>query len=159
MLPDAIRALGGWSWWVLGLVLLGIEVLAPGFFFLWFGIAAMLIGASALLIEWPWQLQVVGFLVLAVVAALIGRRVMGNPEVATDDPHLNLRATRLYGRTFVLNEPIAEGHGRVRIDDTVWQVRGPNTPAGGRIVVTGADGSTLTVDAAENLTAAAGLTP
>ena len=67
MILDAIRALGGWSWWVLGLVLLGVEVLLPGFFFLWFGVAAILIGISALLIDWPWQLQVVGFVVLSVV--------------------------------------------------------------------------------------------
>ena len=67
MILDVITTLGGWSWWVLGLVLLGIEVLLPGFFFLWFGIAAILIGISALLIDWPWQLQVVGFVVLSVI--------------------------------------------------------------------------------------------
>ena len=68
MILDIIEQLGGWSWWVLGLVLLGVEVLLPGFFFLWFGIAAILIGISALLIDWPWQLQVVGFVVLSVIA-------------------------------------------------------------------------------------------
>ena len=148
MILDLIEALGGWSWWVLGLVLLGIEVLVPGFFFLWFGIAAILIGVSALLVDWPWQLQVLGFVVLSVIAALLGRRFAGNPEVETADPLLNLRAGRLAGRTFVLTEPIVEGSGRVRVDDTVWQVRGPDAPAGARIVVTGADGPVLNVESA-----------
>jgi membrane protein implicated in regulation of membrane protease activity len=45
----------------------------------------------------------------------------------------------------VLTEPIVEGSGRVAIDDSIWQVRGPDAPAGTRVVVTGADGSVLTV--------------
>jgi hypothetical protein len=145
---DLIETLGGWSWWVLGLVLLGIEVLLPGFFFLWFGIAAILIGLSALLVDWPWQMQVVGFVVLSLVTALIARRFVGTRNGDTADPHLNLRASRLEGQTFVLAEPIVEGRGRIRIDDGVWQVRGPDAPAGARIKVIGADGSVLTVTGA-----------
>ena len=41
-----------------------------------------------------------------------------------------------------------EGSGRVRIDDTVWQVRGPDAPAGARVKVTGADGPVLKVETA-----------
>ncbi len=145
---DLVRWLDGWAWWVLGLILLGIEVLVPGFFFLWFGIAAILIGVSALLIDWPWQMQVVGFVVLSVIAALVGRRYAGNFGEETADPLLNLRAERLAGRTFILNEPIVEGQGRVRIDDTIWQVQGPDAPAGARIRITGADGAVLTVESA-----------
>jgi membrane protein implicated in regulation of membrane protease activity len=148
MILDTIRMLGGWSWWVLGLILLGIEVIAPGFLFLWFGIAAILIGVSALLIDWPWQLQAIGFVALAVISALVGKRVMGNLDVESGDPLLNLRASRLAGRTFVLSEPIVEGAGRVVIDDTIWQVRGPDAPAGTRVVVTGAEGSVLKVTGA-----------
>ena len=148
MILDAVAALGAWSWWLLGLVLLGAEVLLPGFFFLWFGIAAILIGVSALLIDWPWQLQVIGFVALSVVTALVGRRFAGNAEGETADPHLNLRASRLEGRTFILAEPIVEGSGRVKIEDSIWQVRGPDAPAGTRVVVTGADGAVLNVKAA-----------
>jgi inner membrane protein len=149
MLLELIQWMGGWTWWVVGLILLGVEVLVPGFFFLWFGIAAILIGVSALLIDWPWQMQVIGFVALSAVTALIGRRFAGNVDETIADPLLNLRAGRLEGRTFVLTEPITEGQGRVKIDDTVWQVQGPDAPAGARIKVVGADGATLTVVAAE----------
>jgi inner membrane protein len=148
MILDILTTLGAWSWWVLGLVLLGIEVLVPGFFFLWFGIAAILIGISALLIGWSWELQVVGFVVLSAIVALVGRRFAGTPSGDTADPQLNLRAGRLEGQTFVLSEPIVEGRGRVSINDTIWQVRGPDAPVGARIKVTGADGSVLNVTAA-----------
>jgi membrane protein implicated in regulation of membrane protease activity len=145
MILDAINALGGWAWWVLGLILLGVEVLLPGFFFLWFGIAAILIGVSALLVDWPWQLQVVGFVVLSLVTALIARRFVGTKNGDTADPHLNARSGRFVGETFVLAEPIVEGRGRLRIHDGVWQVRGPDAPVGARVRVTGADGTVLTV--------------
>lgn len=148
MIVEYIAMLGAWAWWVLGLILLGIEALLPGLFFLWFGVAAILIGISALLIDWPWQLQVVGFVVLSAVAALLARRFIGTRNGETADPHLNLRAGRLEGRTFVLAEPIVEGAGRVRIDDTVWQVRGPDAPAGARVRVTGSDGAVLRVEGA-----------
>jgi membrane protein implicated in regulation of membrane protease activity len=148
MIVSIIDALGDWAWWVLGLILLGIEVMAPGYFLMWFGIAALVIGVGTLIFDWPWQVQVIGFLVLSVIAVLVGRRFAGNPDVDTADPHLNLRASRLVGRTFVLSEPIAEGAGRVRIDDSVWQVRGPDAPAGARVRVTGADGAVLTVESA-----------
>ncbi|WP_026380362.1 NfeD family protein [Afifella pfennigii] len=148
MIVDIIEALGGWTWWILGLVLLGVELLAPGFFFLWFGIAAIVIGISALLVSWPWQLQILGFGVLSLVAALIGRRFYGRSEMPSADPNLNLRAERLKGRTFTLTEPIVEGAGRVNIDDGVWRVNGPDAPAGARIRVIGADGSTLLVEPA-----------
>ena len=148
MILDAIRALGGWSWWVLGLILLGVEVLLPGFFFLWFGIAAILIGISALLIDWPWQLQVVGFVVLSVVTALIARRFIGTKNGDTADPHLNARSGRFVGETFILAEPIVEGRGRLRINDGVWQVRGPDAPAGARVKVIGAEGTVLNVTSA-----------
>jgi membrane protein implicated in regulation of membrane protease activity len=35
----------------------------------------------------------------------------------------------------------------VRVDDTVWQVRGPDMPAGARVKVTGAEGPVLLVAA------------
>jgi membrane protein implicated in regulation of membrane protease activity len=148
MILDAINALGGWSWWVLGLILLGVEVLLPGFFFLWFGIAAILIGVSALLVDWPWQLQVVGFVVLSLVTALIARRFIGTKNGDTADPHLNARSGRFVGETFILAEPIVEGRGRLRINDGVWQVRGPDAPVGARVRVTGAEGTVLNVTSA-----------
>jgi membrane protein implicated in regulation of membrane protease activity len=83
--------------------------------------------------------------VLSVAAALIGRRVAGNWDEESADPLINLRAGRLVGRTFVLAEPIVEGRGRVNVDDSVWQVHGPDAPAGARVVVTGVDGAVLLV--------------
>ena len=148
MMAALHAALGGWIWWLIGLALLGVEVLAPGYFFLWFGVAALVIGAGALVVDWPWQTEVVGFAVLSVVAAVLGRRLTSYADTASDDPFLNARAERLAGRTFTLHEPIVEGIGRMRVDDTVWRVTGPDLAAGARVRVVGADGATLRVEPA-----------
>jgi len=148
MIMAIFDMLGGWTWWILGLALLAVEVIAPGFFFLWFGVAAILIGVSALLIDWPWQLQIVGFGILSVISAVIGRKLLGYRDVQSEDPDLNIRTARLKGRTFVLSEPITAGSGRMKVDDSVWRVAGPDMPAGAKVVGTGSDGITLRVEPA-----------
>lgn len=152
MLTDLIVQLGPWSWWVLGLALLGAELLVPGVFLVWVGLAAIIVGAVSLAlweeVIWSWQLQLLLFAVLAVVAALLGRRYVYHNRHASDEPFLNQRSAGLVGRTTVLNEPIVEGRGRVRLDDTYWSVMGPDLPAGSRVKVIASDGRQLTIEAA-----------
>lgn len=152
MVTDLIVQLGPWSWWVLGLVLLGAELLVPGVFLVWVGLAALVVGALSLAlweeVFWSWQLQMLLFAALAVIAALLGRRYVYNNRHATDEPFLNQRSAGLVGRTTILNEAIVEGRGRVRLDDTYWSVMGPDLPAGSRVRVVASDGRQLTVEAA-----------
>lgn len=145
---EIINSLGGWNWIIVGFALLAIEILAPGFFFLWLGIAALVIGTSALLIAWPWQLQIIGFAVLSVASAYVGKTMMGyaDDDGQTEDPHLNKRAARLQGRTFVLTEAIEHGSGRIKVDDSIWRVTGPDAPQGSTVRVVGGDGTVLTVE-------------
>jgi len=145
---EIVNSLGGWNWVIVGFALLAIEILAPGFFFLWLGIAALVIGTSALLIAWPWQLQIIGFAVLSVASAYVGKTMMGyaDDDGQTEDPHLNKRAARLQGRTFVLTEAIEHGSGRIKVDDSIWRVTGPDAPQGSTVRVVGGDGTVLTVE-------------
>lgn len=152
MLAELIVQLGPWSWWVLGLVLLGAELIAPGVFLVWVGLAAIVVGAASLALWeetfWTWQLQMLLFAVLAIVAALLGRRYVYHNRHATDEPFLNQRSAGLVGRTALLSEPIAERRGRILLDGTYWSVMGPDLPAGTRVKVVASDGRQLTVEAA-----------
>ena len=152
MIERVILELGPWSWWVLGLVLLAAEVVAPGVFLVWIGIAAIITGALSLLFWdagfWVWQAQLVFFAVLSVAAALTGRRLLARSGDTSDEPLLNQRGASLIGRTAVLEQPIAEGRGRIRLDDTTWTVNGPDLPAGTRVKVIGSNGGRLTVESA-----------
>lgn len=148
MILELIEQLGGWSWVVAGLGLLVLELLAPGTIFLWFGVAAILTGGLALLTDFGWQVELIVFVVLAVVLVIGGRRLFSRDKAPGEQPFLNERAGRLIGTSYVLAEPIVQGHGRVRVDDSTWRVAGPDLPSGTRVKVVGADGSTLKVEAA-----------
>lgn len=154
MIVDWLITLGPWAWMVFGAVLLAVEVLVPGVYLLWFGIAAILTGTLSLALSgalsgtafWLWQTQIVVFLVLSIASVLVGRRFFpANGNDDTDEPLLNQRSQQLIGRTATLEEPISEGHGRIRLGDTLWRVSGPDLPAGARVRVTGADGNQLIV--------------
>ncbi len=143
-----VPSLGVWTWWILGVVLLALEVFAPGNVFVWFGVAAILTGALALFVDLPWQTEALVFVVLAVLLAIAGRRYFARQSKKSEQPLLNERAARLIGQSFVLAEPIVDGQGRLRIDDTNWRVTGPDLPSGTRVKVTGNDGAVLSVGAA-----------
>ncbi len=142
MIARVISELGPWNWVVFGLVLLGLEIFAPGVYLLWIGIAALIVGAASLLLWesafWGWQVQVLLFLILSLLSAYIGRKVVASRQGNTDQPLLNRRSEQMIGRTATLMEPIRDGRGRVQLGDTLWRVSGPDLPVGTRVRVTGA---------------------
>ncbi|MFG1416576.1 NfeD family protein [Xanthobacter sp. V0B-10] len=143
-----LSGLGPWAWFVLGGVLLVAEIAVPGAFLLWLGLAALATGALSYVADLAWQGEVLAFAALAVVAVLVGRKVSPAPGKASDRPFLNRRAQAFVGRVFTLEEPITGGTGRVRIDDTVWRVAGPDASAGTDVRVVGVDGTVLKVEPA-----------
>lgn len=151
MIHALAEELGPWGWWLLGLVLLAAELVMPGVFLVWIGAAAIVVGALSLLLWetsfWLWQVQLLIFATLSVVSALLGRRLLSNGNAVTDEPLLNQRSASLVGRTATLQEPVVEGRGRIRLDDTFWPVMGPDLPAGTRVRVITSNGRDLTVEA------------
>src|SRR5262249_48382434 len=121
---------------------------APGVFLMWLGIAAVLVGAISLVIDWPWQWQCIAFAVFALASVPLWRRFALKVDPQSEAPLLNRRNEALVGRGSTLIKPIADGTGRVRIDDTIWRVRGPDRPAGSRVRITQADGANLAVEPA-----------
>jgi membrane protein implicated in regulation of membrane protease activity len=139
MLERIFAELGPWNWMVLGFALLTLEILTPGVFMLWIGLAALIVGALSLMFWnagfWIWEVQVVVFLALALISAFTGKKIMGGRKDDSDQPLLNRRGDQLIGRTATLTEPIADGRGRVKIGDTMWRVSGPDLPAGTKVRV------------------------
>ncbi len=127
-----------YGWWTAGLVLLIAEMLVPGIFLMWFGLAALLTGIVDVIVpdlDWRWQAIVFSALSVALVFGirpLVGRSL----EHESDRPDLNRRLHSLIGQSARLVKPIENGHGEVRIGDTVWRVTGPDLPAGTRVRVT-----------------------
>jgi inner membrane protein len=143
---DIVIKLGVWNWLILGAILLALELFAPGAFMLWLGLAALVVGLISFVVDWSWQLQLVAFAVLSLALTPVWRHFAPRVERPTESPLLNRRSESYVGRIFTLDNPIVDGVGRVRIDDTIWRVRGPDSAAGTQVRVVRAEGPNLFVE-------------
>jgi membrane protein implicated in regulation of membrane protease activity len=135
-------------WWILALVLIGLEVILPGYFLLWIGIAAAATGVLLLMMPALSLLaQAVAFSVLAFAACAVYWYAL-RPRLqrhGVGDERLNRRGEQMIGQRYVLVEPIVNGRGKAQVGDGQWLVRGPDLPQGATVEVLGVDGTTLIV--------------
>jgi len=138
--------LGAWNWLILALVLVVLETVIPGIHFVWFGMAATVVGVLALAtgMDWQWQLLIFG--ILSVVAAIIVRRYATPINAPSDQPGLNERGSYYVGRVVVVEDAIQNGRGRVRLGDTLWSAKGPDAAIGAKVKVIDMDGTLLIVE-------------
>lgn len=137
-----------WHWLTLAVVLIILEMFSPGVFFIWLGIAAACVGIVLYVRpDLSWQIQLIVYAVLSIVSIISWRltRVFFPPK-ESEVPHLNRRADQYVGRTFTLIEPIINGVGKIRVDDSTWRVQGEEAPAGSQVKVTGVDGIVFEVE-------------
>ena len=138
---------GSWFWWIIAALLLIGELLSPGVFLIWFAGAAALTGIFDLFLELSWRLELGLFAVFSVILVLASwHSVMMGRKPLSDAPHLNRRHEAYVGRTVALEDAIVNGAGKVRIEDTLWQVDGPDLPKGALVKVTGVSDSRLRVE-------------
>lgn len=137
-----------WAWLSVGVLLAAAEIVAPGFFLIWVGVAAIVTGVIAwvLPIGIPFQFGI--FAILAFAALYASRRWLKNNPIGSTHPHLNQRTGRLVGEVLTLTQAIENGRGRAKVGDSEWTVRGPDADAGSRVRVVDADGSVLVVEPA-----------
>ncbi len=137
-----------WGWWIFGIVLIVLEVAAPGAVFMWMGIAAGVVGLVVFFAPGlAWEYQFLVFALLSVVSILVARRYLRARPIETDQPSLNRRGSQYIGRVFTLTEPIVDGRGRLHVDDTMWKIEGPDLAIGEKVTVASIDGVVLKVEA------------
>src|SRR6185437_7706591 len=140
-MTEMFSTLGTWNWLIFGFILMALELLAPGVFLFWLGLASLLVGLVSFALHPSWQTQLLMFAVFAALAVPVWRKLArSNRQASASNPFLNKRADALVGRVFTLEKPIVDGQGTVRVDDTIWRVAGPDAPAGSRVKVVKADG-------------------
>lgn len=139
-----------WHWWILALALVILETVLPGTFFLWMGISALVLGLLTWLIPtMGWEMQLMLFAVLSLVSIAGWRLWQRRHPDESDQPTLNRRGEQYIGRVFVLETPIENGFGKVRVGDGLWRVKGDDAPAGCRVRVTDVDGVVLVVEVSD----------
>lgn len=135
-----------WVWMILAAILGTAEILLPGFFLIWIGLAALLTGVITLITGISEPAQFAVFAALSIAAVYAGRRWFALNPIGTSDPMLNDRTARLVGETVTVVEAIEGGTGRVRVADGVWTASGADAAVGTRLRVTGAANGRLTVE-------------
>ena len=146
MLKDFLYNLGAWNWFIAAVVLIVLELIVPGVHFLWFGLAAIIVGGVALVSGIAWQWQVIIFAVLAVAMVFLVRRYANSAGMRSDTPDLNVRGAQYIGRIVVVSDAIRQGRGKVRVGDTVWHAEGEDAAVGARVKVVGVDGTAMVVE-------------
>lgn len=137
-----------WYWWVAGLVFLVIEILGPGFFFVWLATAAAMTGVLVWLmpnLSFSWQAII--FSALSITSILLGQ-VYARKLLAedTDHPKLNKRGEQYLGRVFNLYQAIENGQGKIKVDDTIWKVHGEDCAQDTKVKVVAVRGTVFDVE-------------
>ena len=130
-------------WLAAGVALVIFEVVLPGIFLLWLGLAALGTGFLLLLIVLSFGAQVMVFAGLALIAVQFARsrlRKRGGGN-SLNQPGSGLIGRRATALSFIGNE------GRVRLGDSDWSARllSGTAEAGSILVVDGVDGVVLLV--------------
>jgi membrane protein implicated in regulation of membrane protease activity len=137
-----------WHWWIAAAALAAIETFLPGAIAIWFAAAALVVGGLLLVVPIPWQLQLVLFGALGVVAIMLWRRYRHPEAPESSQSTLNQRGQHYVGQSFTLVEPIRGGTGKIQVGDTVWIAQGGDAPVGSRVKVVGVQGVVLRVEPA-----------
>ena len=137
----------GWLWLIGGVVLLIAEMIAPGFFLVFIGAAAIATGLATLFLPIGLAFQLALFAIIAVAIVRIGgRRAYASRYDHSSDPLLNDRIGRLLGRVVVVVEPVDANGGRVRVGDGEWSASGGPAAIGDRVRIVDVDGNCLKVE-------------
>ena len=141
-----------WLWLIGGVLLLGAELIAPGFWLIFIGAAAIVTGLISVAIGLPLVLQLAAFAALAFLAVrVLGRHFYVSRYDYSSDPHLNDRVSRLLGKIVVVVQAVDSHGGRVRVGDSEWSARGGPAAPGEKVRIVDVEGNCLKVEPEHHL--------
>lgn len=129
---------------------MGLELVIPGAFLLWIGLAGIIVGILASLITIEPEYQLIIFAVLAPVCSYMGKRFFKGLQDHAAAQLLSRRADSLIGQEFILEHSLSGGTSRMQVGDSSWTIKGPNLPAGTHVIVVAVDGNHLIVKKKEH---------
>ena len=136
-----------WWWFSAGAILMVLELVTPGIFFMWIGFGAFITGAIAAIFPSATP-ALLGFIfaVLSVISVFVGKKIILKKS-GNEDTGLNNRMAQYIGQVYQVYEPIVDGRGKISIGDTQWLASAKtdiaaNTP----VKVVGVRGTTLEVE-------------
>ena len=140
-----------WVWVAVGLALGALEMVVPGVYLIWLAVAALITGALTFVLDLGVAVSVINFVFLSLIMVYSAKRFLRDRPIVSADPMLNDLGGRMIGEIVMVVRAIDGGEGRVKVGDSEWIARGPDTPVGTRMQVTGTKGPILTVAPIEDV--------
>lgn len=138
-----------WLWLSAGVLLLVGEMLIPGVYLLWIGLAGLATGAVA------WLLPDLGFeghgLFFAAVGAIsiyIGNKYFYSAGEEQPDQEVNTAGKDHVGNIYTVAKAIENGRGQVSVRDSLWLAEGSDAAVGDKVRVISVEGTVLMVEPA-----------
>jgi inner membrane protein len=136
-----------WLWAAAGIILLASEMLAPGVYLLWIGLAATVTGVVA------WLFPGLGFdghglifAALGTASIYLGHRYFYSDKATVEEMPVNRRGQNHVGKVYQVVEPIESGRGHVSVGDGRWLAEGPDSAVGDMVRVISVEGTILKVE-------------
>ena len=129
-------------WLIAGALLILFEIILPGVYLFWIGIAALMVGGVLSVIDLSIILQILLFAIFALLAVIVGVKTYKGKEIKSRDLN-QTRGSEFIGRNITLQEAVTNQQGRITLGDTTWSIEGENLPAGSQIRITAVKGNTL----------------
>ena len=145
---ELLSQLTAWHWLILGVVLLGIELMTGSTYILWPAVSALCVGI--LLFIAPglgWEMQMLLFFLLSVTTLVLGRTHLQKLVQGGEPSDLNDPGHAMVGRQVRAIADFTGIEGRVAVGDTQWSARMADgtASAGDLLRVESVEGATLIV--------------
>jgi inner membrane protein len=136
-------------WFLVGLVLLIMELAAPGLIIFFFGVGAWIVAIVCLITDIGINAQLIIFIISSILSLLILRQWLKGIFVGHSEAQQNLREDlqEYIGERAVVKENISpKSRGKVEFHGTNWDAQADEEIAAGEAVeITGKNNITLTV--------------
>ncbi len=127
---DIGNILQEWGWFIAAGILILLEILAPGVFFLFFAFAAFIVAGISWAFNIGWQYEVLLFSAIGIASMYLGRRYFKKEREKYADHPINDPMAEYLGKEAVLQYAIVNGVGKIKINGLLWGVKGDDAKVG-----------------------------
>lgn len=140
-------AVSPWAWAVAAVVIAFLEMPVPGNYLIWIACAAALTALVGFVVDWSLNAQLTFFAIACLATCVAGYFVYRwLASRSPDADPINRRDLEMVGQTGVASEAFVNGHGYIRLNDTLWLAEGnEDFDAGTALTVTAVHGTSVVV--------------
>lgn len=150
MMLAFLESMNATRWGLLGIGLVGLELITGTTYILWPAVAALILSVWVFFLPLSWEIQFLMFFALSGILLVVGHLYL-RPLMKSGEPSdLNDPSRSMQGRRVVALSDFDNGHGKVTVGDTQWKASSEtdDLKAGDKLVITSVVGATLIVEPA-----------